>query len=610
MFMRDDAEIFRTALALLAAVLHNNTLASDRRIRAKLANAMLEDGIVNALVDAVSAASARAVKDKDKFDENEVTTVQSLVTVLLDISNAGEGEAGFGALFLRSNLTKMLLSNPLFAQAIPRWVASGTDSHYRGYIKSSSKRANEGGMERVAVFLSGQSDPVHNVWRLTIRLVTSLLRVSAHHGRHRDFQKLTLDFVREYDGVLRSCLAKCSLVGQNSVLTHSLVGEADETLALLSELNSKSDGFLDIVVSVVGSLGKFLGAIGSSRFLFKLARDVEAANQEEDSPFGNLQELHPALSGGVSNARFEAIRYAHYARSAYAMVTSNDHKQFSAERGSVPSGNDLEKTCYRAINNSFCGEIEVAVAYCLTNALTLLSKAHPASRSFMLFSQEESQHLNHFTIVRVGAIIAFYSDDSLKFARVVSSDTVRRTWKCTMIDQERREVAGEEVIVSVADLAGVEDIKKRKVLFQYLPAPDAATEFDHAEHKSTNIGHLILTLRWCRQGEAGVDAEVRTDLAESTSALLATELALHREIGTEGLAKDAVTKSVNYQLFDLLDAQSKFQGLTECIGPEFLQRIRRQLEGMLELARKDRAEKRAKYEARVAAMNASNPFWR
>lgn len=573
---------------------------------------MLEDGLVNVLVDEVSAASARAVKDTKSFDGEEVTTVQSLITVLLGISNAGEGEASFGALFLRSNLSKMLLSNPLFAQAIPRWAASGSDSHYRGYMKDSSKRANEGGMARVTVTLSGQNDHVHKVWRLAIRLVTSLLRVSARHGRHRDFQKLALEFSQEYGGVIRSCLAKCSMVGQNAVLTHNLVDEADEILALLSELSTKSEGFLDLAVSVVGSLGKFLGAIGTSRFLFKLAQDVEAASQEQDSPFGNLQALHPALSGGgANNARYEAIRYAHFARSAYAMVTSDDHKQFSKERGTAPSGSDLENTCYRAINNSFCREIEVAVAYCLTNALTLLSKTHPASRSFVLFSSEESRRLNPFTIVRNGAIIAVHADDSLKFARVLSADTVRRSWKCTIVEPQSREAADEEVTVSVKDLAGVEDILKRKVLFQYLPAPDAATELENVEHsKTTNIGHLILTLRWCREGENGIDATVRTDLAESASALLATELALHREIGTDKLAKDAVAKNVNDQIFDLLDGESKFPGLTNCIGPEFLQRIRGQLQGMLDLARKERQEKRAKYEARLAAMNASNPFWR
>lgn len=608
--VRDDPEILQTALLLLAAVIHSKELAEDRRSRAKFANAMSETGIVSALVDEVSIASARAIKDKDNFDVDQVTTVMSLFTVLLALSNAGMQEASFLSLFARSNLSKMLLSNPLFAQAIPRWTASGADSHYRGYIKSSSKRSNEGGMERVAIFLSGRSDPVHKVWRLGIRLVTSLLRVSSMHGRDRDFQQLALDFVRENDGILRSCLEKCCAVGHSSVLTHNLVDEADEILALLSELSTKSGGFLEIAVSLVGSLCKFLGSIGTSRFLFKLVRDVEAANQEQDSPFDNLQELHPALSGGVGNARFEAIRYAHYARSAYAMVTSEDNQQFSNERGYAPSGNELEEICYKAINNAFCGEIEVAVAYCLTNALTLLSKTHPAARSFVLFSKEESRRLNPFAVVKVGAIIAAHSENALKFARVVSSDTVRRSWKCTMVDPETTEAADEEVTISVDDLAGVEDVMKRLNLFHYLAAPDSATHMETAEYRnSSNVGHLILTLQWCRQGEIWLDAEIRTNLAESASALLATELALHREIGTDKLANDSVRKNVNDQLFDLFDNGSKFPELNACIGPDFLQRIRGQLKVPLEVARKERVEKRQIYEERLAAMNASNP-WR
>jgi hypothetical protein len=100
----------------------------------------------------------------------------------------------------------MFLNNPLFAQAIPRWTATGTDAHYRGYMKSTSKKSKEGGMERVAIFLSGSNDPVHSVWRLVMRLLTSLMRVSAIHRQSRIFEQLALDFVLDYDGVLRSCL--------------------------------------------------------------------------------------------------------------------------------------------------------------------------------------------------------------------------------------------------------------------------------------------------------------------------------------------------------------------------------------------------------------------
>jgi hypothetical protein len=91
-------------------------------------------------------------------------------------------------------------------------------------------------------------------------------------------------------------------------------------------------------------------------------------------------------------------------------------------------------------------------------------------------------------------------------------------------------------------------------------------------------------------------------LAESASALLAAELALHHEIGNDKLANEVVVMNLNDQLFDLFDNRSKFPELNSCIGHGFLQRIQAQLREPLELARTDRAKKRQLYEERLAAM--------
>jgi hypothetical protein len=393
------------------------------------------------------------------------------------------------------------------------------------------------------------------------------------------------------------------------VLTRNLVDEGDEILALFSELSTKCDSFVDVTVMVVASLGKFIGSIGTSRFLFNLVRDVEAANQEQDSPFDNLQELHSSLSGGIGNARFEAIRYAHYARSAYAMVTGEDNLGFSSVGGQTPSGSELETTCYNAINNEFCAELQVQVANCLTNASTFLSKIHPASRSFTRFTREETRLLNPFNIVKTGAIIAAHSPTGVTFARVIATDTVRRSWKCKTVDPDTNENSA-DVTIFFDDLAGVEDVMKRQTLFRYLSAPDSATNMETGDYSnSANIGHLILVLQWCRQGEMGTDLEIRAHLAESASALLATEMSLHREIGTDKVDSERVSKTINDQLFDLFDSGSKFPDLSNCLGPAFLQRIRAQLKVPLELAKKDRAERRRLYEERLATISATNS-WR
>jgi hypothetical protein len=296
--------------------------------------------------------------------------------------------------------------------------------------------------------------------------------------------------------------SKCSAVGINAVLTHNLVDEADEILALLSALSIKSDGFLDAAVALVGSSGKFLGSIGTSRFLFKLVRDVEAANQDQDNSFDNLQEFHSSLSGGVGNARFEAIRYAHYARSAYAMVTGDDNKQFSMECGTYQSGSELEATCYKAINNEFCSKLEVQVAYCLTNALTLISKTHPASRCFIRFSQEENRRLNPFIIVKNGAIIAAHGGSEVTFARVIRADTIRRSWTCKMINPESGGATENEVTISVDDLAGVEDITKRVALFSFprcagLCNPHGERRLQQRlQHWPLDFGPSMVSTRW------------------------------------------------------------------------------------------------------------------
>jgi hypothetical protein len=541
-----------SCISLLVAFLGNEALTKDRKNSVAFSEALLESGILVHLVEEASQASSRAINDKDGFDENEVENVDCLFTLLLAAANAGEQEHSYVCLFAQANLRKLLLANPLFAQAVSRWVGDDDKSRYRGYIKSSTKRTTERGIGSNAVFLSGRDDKVHRVWCLAIHLVTTLLRIACIHGKGREYTKLAHDFVLQYDSVLRSCIIYCSSVGNGSVLTHNLIDEASEILALLQELKGKSGPYLETVLSSVGSFSDFLGAIGTARFLFKLVRENEAANQEEDGPFENIQEFHPALAGGVANARFEAIRYAHYARNAYAMVTSDDHNLFSKVRSPIPGGNELEVTCYRAINNCFSEAIEAAVARCLRQGYLLLLKNHPASTRFTSFSKDENVHLHPLTIVKNGTFITYSFEETQRFARVVSCDTIRRTWQCNTIDPINREISKEVVTVSADDLTGVEDILKRKTLFQFIPAPDDATELD--KRGPANVGHLILALRWCREEQT----RAAEGLAESTAALLATELALHKEIGNVSRAPDSVCRRMSHQLTDLFHPDSKF----------------------------------------------------
>mmetsp|Transcript_25659 Transcript_25659/g.37917 ORF Transcript_25659/g.37917 Transcript_25659/m.37917 type:complete len:1960 (-) Transcript_25659:96-5975(-) len=605
---KEEPHIFRQSLTLLAVILDNVKLANNGRSSGNFARAMKEQQIVESLVNEVCSSSARAL-DKDCIDEEEVSIVLSLLILLLVLVDIGEKDPSFISLFVhvQHKISKMLIDNPLYACS--RWAGVSDDSTYRGYVKSSSSQLEKSEVkESVETFLSGRSDVVHKVWRLSTRLVANLAKVESVYDNYTHFSGLLDNFTNKYDSPIRSCLSHCSMVGRGYVLTRNVLDEAYEILSLLL-VKRNSDRYTEEITPIVLSFGTFLGHIGTARLLPKLVREMEAANQDEDSPLENSQEIHPALAKGVANANREAVIYTHHARNAYAIVTADDYKLFSDELPmDVKDLDEFKLRCYKAINNSFAKEIENAVAQCLTSALMFLSKNHPAARCFIPFSKKESRNLNPMSIVKAGSIIAFEINDSCKFARVFNCNTVRRTWNCKVITPEKCD-GGTDVSVSVDSLAGVEDVLKREVLLQYSPAPDAAPSCINKIGENATLGHLILALRWCRRDENGIDQSTRRRLAETASTLLATELALHSEIGTITGTKDSVKNLLNDQLFDLFDKDSKAPWLSACMGEGLLLCIQRQLSGMLDSARTNRVKERDLMESRLAALNNSNP-WR
>lgn len=611
---REEADIFRQSLSLLAVVLDAEKLGNNSRSCEKLAHAMEEQKIIESLVEEILNSSARAISNKQIIDEEEVIIVLSILKLLQVVVDIGEREHSFISLCVnvRYKISRMLIENPLYTFASSRWEGVSLDSNYRGYIKSSSNQLGKSkGGESGETLLSGRSDVVHNVWRFSIRLLASLVEVESLYSNTNHFSGFLDAFTKKYDNAIRSCMSHCSLIGQGRVLTRNVLAEAYEILNLLS-VKKNPDEYTDAITSVVVSFGNFLGFIGTARLLPKLVRDMETAIQDQDNQLENAQEVHPALAKGFSNASREAYRYAHIARSSYAIVTSDDYTLFSKEESLLPFDvkdlDDFKVTCYKAINNSFAKEIENAVARCLTSALTFLSKNHPAAKCFVPFSKEESANLNPMSIVEVGSIIAFYNNGDHNFARVVKRNTVERTWECKVIPSERGD-GGTELTVSADDLAGVEDQLKRKVLLRYSPAPDSAPTKVGEIAKIPNLGHLILALRWCRREENGIEQATRRHLAETASAVLATELALHREVGTIAATTDAVKNLLNDQLFDLFDEDSKNPWLKSCMDDSLLLRIQRQVAEMLDSARSIRMKERELAEARLAAFQNANP-WR
>merc|ERR1712032_520360 len=120
-------------------------------------------------------------------------------------------------------------------------------------------------------------------------------------------------------------------------------------------------------------------------------------------------DTHPLLAEGIPNARHEAIRNAHFAHSCCIQATledlTNSHIA-TTNAAKTGSGKSLEQTFQIQVNNQFIAEMELIAGHTLFNVLTVLSDTHPASNSFISFSNEEVSRLDVAAIITPGKTVA------------------------------------------------------------------------------------------------------------------------------------------------------------------------------------------------------------
>ena len=150
--------------------------------------------------------------------------------------------------------------------------------------------------------------------------------------------------------------------------------------------------------------------------------------------------------------------------------------------------------------------------------------------------------------------------DLIMFGKVLGRDTVNRCWNVEVIGEQ-----SQQVTVPVWQLAGMEDLSKRKCVAGYRPSPDSATDLECMEGALT-LGHLILALRWCHQttspeNELGVPCQKYgfvQRVAEQVSALLGSELSLHDAVGSRKHMSKANQAKLDSQVLELFgDAPTK-----------------------------------------------------
>ena len=513
---------------------YSNAAASMKRFD------IIESLVTHVNVASKSALPPQAVNNRTEApffsaNENDVRTVQSIFNFLRTVAEVGQNAKDILSLISSSGLSKMIVDNQLLLAANQFWVSqryAGGQSEkatltMRGYLPIKGKRpvAIPIGESKTIVagpFLSGRDDPVHSIWRTALQILQAVIhaysepRTEMDGNRH--FLGTAVAFLKTHYASLTCCLNQCSLLTfesqrgslpamrvAHSVLTFNVLCETYDILSLISSMCSGIHlhhfqsacfdtycGLRQASHTVLQGLSKFLAASGTARETFTAIKEYElqeSVNREQgDFRYGvNEHDIHPLLASGIPNARHEAIKHAHYASRCCAYVTAVDYEGLpsmseNAVDGTV-STSTLEQDSQKSMNSPFILRMEYAAALCVSHAISVLSKTHPASSCFVMFSSDEVLRVDTLSLLTTGMLLAIRSPErrgDSRFCRILHVDTVRRLCHVQYIGASGDRTEG---TVSVDAVVGIEDITKRKPVLAYSAAPVSAAELDSAAAK-------------------------------------------------------------------------------------------------------------------------------
>jgi len=573
---------------------------------------------------------------------NNAVDVVCLITRLFHgLIDAGSTIVDILLLLMENRCFRSLIDNPLLRTSCKTWTSNTDVSDnevmptailHRGYYNSLPRHSGHTSSASKNK-PSSQKDSVHFVWREVISIFSSLLRSARCQSQTyakvdepilRQLTSVTsvvLDFVCSYAEELFFCFRSMqtearsrsnlssrggktestsfssSIQSSSFAFTPNLLKESADISLLFAEL-CKTDSKIDFArqcgdiyervrvtcLELMKVMSSFLGSIGNARELF-LALSSASSTIMLDQPT-TMFDAHPLLAEGIPNARHEAIRNAHFAHSCCILATAEDfsNSHIATTKAAETSGRDksLEQSFQIQVNNKFIAEVEHIAGLCLFNAMAVLSDTHPASNSFISFSNEEALLLDVAAVITPGTTVAICAQTgaqqhlqryliqprggNIRYARTVGCDRSTRT-----ISVEYADSGSVERHVPWSWIVGMEDTSKRQCVFSYLPTPKSMAETD--TYGPPSLGHLILALKWCRYvGSTDFPKHIVKCVAERAAILLCTEVLLHDEI-RDGTLHDDTIRRVNMQLLDLFDyADTESEGLNPKVAVSSHQR--------------------------------------
>jgi hypothetical protein len=607
---------------------------------------------------------------------NAVDIVHLITAFFHTLTDSGSMVVDILLLLVENRCFRSLIDIPLWKTSGKIWSSTydeviTTVARHRGYYTSFSMQAGNSSSSRKNRPLS-QKDLVHSIWREVVQVFSSLIRsvkcqaeiytkVDEHITRQlNQVTSVVLDFVCTYEDELFSCFSSMwseartqvnlaggkmksssfsSIQSSSFAFTPNLLKESSDISSLFSELckgdikihfASQCSGIYERVLSTSLELTKitslFLGSIGNARELF-LALSSASTKMEPSAMFD-----HPMLAEGIPNARHEAICNAHFAHSCCILATAQDFTNShiaTTEAAETTVGKDLEKSFQIFVNNKLIVEVEQVAGHCLLNALSVLSDTHPASDSFIFFSNEEASRLDVSAVIRPGTMVALcprqqfrryciqQHEETVQYARSIGCDRSTRT-----ISVEYSESGLDDQHVPWSSIVGMEDTSKKRCIFSYEPRPKAIGEADN--HDPPSLGHLILALKWCRHvgsismGNANkCSINLIKCVTERAVSLLCTEVLLHDDLRDKESYDDDIARLLNMQLLDLFEFNNSestilsppgSKSLASVLGENDLDSVRKNLKRHLKAAACLREEEQKLWQQNNAGWD-STSFW-
>ncbi|GMH94863.1 hypothetical protein TrST_g7749 [Triparma strigata] len=384
----------------------------------------------------------------------------------------------------------------------------GTCEH-RGYVvvlKNDEKGGLGGELSYKKSFVA---DPSFGVWIDVIKAVSC--GVSAA-GDNPGVSVGAVEFLCQYAELFLKCLGSAIPTNGNKFTVQGLL-EISAICDLLSVLASSEEGWKRV---------KEMGGVGD-----KLIASIINVTRDLCCFLGSSVIARQILgsSGQTPTSRHEAISYAHSASSSILAVTPTDQSD-----ATIVAGGPRASGSGAAFDSVFHRKIEELASSALLHCVAAITRSHPANRSYVGFTVEESSMLDLTSCVKVGSMVGVrFGGGSGVGGGEQLGEVVGKNDSNNTIDVRFGESVDNNI--PAFRVCGVEDSALRKPVMGLSSGGNGVDEIWKGE---LCIGHLGLAVRWCKgfwlnsenRGKAGLDIK---GLAERLVVLLACELGLGGE---------------------------------------------------------------------------------